>query len=136
MEQGPEHLPQIVVVGTLFKPQGSAVIQICGEFSCQTKNIIYGRLRAGLGWWLTWVSPAQLFNGGSHFFLGDAFVLLALGCSLQALPRQGASVEVHQHVAKRLKIVSSALLCMKKGDITNSLNVVTADRTHQCLNVY
>jgi hypothetical protein len=33
VEQGPEHLPQIVVVRTLFEPQGSAVIQICGEFS-------------------------------------------------------------------------------------------------------
>jgi hypothetical protein len=38
VEQGPEHLSQIVVVGPFFKPQGSAVIQICGEFSFKTKN--------------------------------------------------------------------------------------------------
>ena len=50
-------------------------------------------------WELTWVALAQHLDGGGHFFLADALVLLPLGGSLKALPRQGAQVKVHEHVA-------------------------------------
>ena len=52
-------------------------------------------------------------GSGAHLLLGDHVVLLLLGRRLEALPRQAASQEVHQHVAQRLEIVPPALLDAK-----------------------
>lgn len=48
---------------------------------------------------LTGVSLAEHLNGGGHFFLADAFILLPLGGGLEPLPGQRAQVEVHENVA-------------------------------------
>lgn len=60
---------------------------------------------------LTWVSLAQHLNGGGHFLLTDAFILLPLGSSLEPLPWQRAQVEVHEDVTQRLQVISPRLLC-------------------------
>lgn len=64
----------------------------------------------------TWVAFAQDFDGGGHFLLADAFVLLPLGGGFQALPGQGAQVEVHEDVAQRLQVVPPGLFCRRRGD--------------------
>lgn len=63
---------------------------------------------------LTWVSFAQNFNRSGHFLLTDSLILLSLCGSLQTLPWQRAQVEVHEHIAKRLQVISSGLLCERK----------------------
>ena len=60
---------------------------------------------------LTGVSLAEHLNGGGHFLLTDAFILLPLGGSLEPLPGQRAQVEVHENVAQRLQVISPRLLC-------------------------
>ena len=49
-------------------------------------------------------------DGRGHLLLADLLVLLLLGGGLEALPRQAAPQEVHQHVAQRLDVVPPALL--------------------------
>lgn len=66
---------------------------------------------------LTRVSFAKNLDGRGHFLLTDSLVLLSLGRSLEALPGQGAQVEVHQHIAERLQVVTSGLLCRQKREI-------------------
>lgn len=58
----------------------------------------------------TWESFAELFNGSRLFLLADLLVLLLVGGSLQSLPREPASQEVHEDMSQRLQIVSSGLL--------------------------
>lgn len=58
----------------------------------------------------TWKSLAELVDTGGHLLLADPLVLLSLGLGLEALPRQRAAVEVHEHVAERLEIVATTLL--------------------------
>jgi len=47
---------------------------------------------------------------------------------LQSLPRQRPTVEIHQHVAKRLEVISPALL-----DADMSVDAGVASRTSQVL---
>ncbi len=63
---------------------------------------------------LTGVSLAEHLDGGGHFLLTDAFILLPLGGSLEPLPGQRAQVEVHKNVTKRLQVVSPRLFCGAK----------------------
>lgn len=60
---------------------------------------------------LTWVSLAEYLDGGGHFLLTDAFILLPLGGSLESLPGKRPQVKVHEHVAQGLQIIPSGLLC-------------------------
>mmetsp|Transcript_46340 Transcript_46340/g.131036 ORF Transcript_46340/g.131036 Transcript_46340/m.131036 type:complete len:215 (+) Transcript_46340:273-917(+) len=55
-------------------------------------------------------APAQLLHGGGLLLLADPPVLLLLGARLDALPRQLAEAEVHQHVADALQVIAAALL--------------------------
>ena len=48
---------------------------------------------------LTGVTFAQHLYRSGHLLLADLLVLLLLGGCLEALPGQGAQVEVHEHVA-------------------------------------
>ena len=48
---------------------------------------------------LTGVPFAQHLHRSGHLLLADLLVLLLLGGCLEALPGQGAQVEVHEHVA-------------------------------------
>ena len=62
---------------------------------------------------LTGVSLAQHLHWCGHLLLADLLILLLLGGCLEALPGQCAQVEVHEHVAKRLHVVTATLLCRK-----------------------
>lgn len=89
-EQVAEDLAEIAVVGLVVEAQGAGVVQVDGE--------------------LVGKSTAQDLSGGGHLLLHDTVVLLLLGSSLQALPREGASAEVEHHITKGLHIVTSRLL--------------------------
>lgn len=60
---------------------------------------------------LTRVSFTEDLDGRRHLLLTDALVLLSLGRSLEALPGEGAQVEVHEDVAEGLQVIASGLLC-------------------------
>lgn len=62
---------------------------------------------------LTRVAFAEHLNGRWHLFLTDPLVLLALGGSLEALPGQGSQVEIHEHVAQALQVITATLFCEK-----------------------
>ena len=64
---------------------------------------------------LLWLVLAQLLNASLLLLLLDVGVLLSLGSSGKALPRETASEEVEDHVANGLKVVSSRLLVTKMG---------------------
>lgn len=66
---------------------------------------------------LTRVSLAEHLDGGGHFLLTDAFILLPLGGSLESLPGQRAQVKVHEHVAQGLQIIPSGLLCGRENRV-------------------
>jgi hypothetical protein len=55
-------------------------------------------------------SSAKEIGRGGHLLLHDAVVLLLLGSSLEALPRQSTTQEVHEDISERLKIISAGLL--------------------------
>lgn len=61
----------------------------------------------------------QLVYGCGDFAVGDLLVLLLLGGGAQSLPWQGATVEVHEHKAERLKVVTATLfdseMCVDGG---------------------
>lgn len=63
---------------------------------------------------LTRVSFAKNLDGCGHFLLTDSFILLSLGSGLEALPGEGAQVEVHENIAKRLQVITPGLLCGHK----------------------
>lgn len=66
---------------------------------------------------LTGVAFAEDLDGRRHLLLADALILLALGGRLEALPGQGAQVEVHEHVTQTLQVISTALLCRVKDKV-------------------
>ena len=69
---------------------------------------------------LTWKALAQVLDRRAHLLLADSLVFLALGGRLQALPRQRTAQEVHEHVAKRLHVVTPRLLCEPTNERTLS----------------
>ena len=52
---------------------------------------------------------AENFYGRGHLLFTDLLVFLFLSCSLQSLPWQATSVEVHEDVPQALHVVPSAL---------------------------
>eukprot|EP00754_Rhynchopus_humris_P023692 Rhum_TRINITY_DN14846_c4_g1::Rhum_TRINITY_DN14846_c4_g1_i4::g.122834::m.122834 len=86
----PEELPQVLVVRLVLEPERPRVVQVRRE--------------------LTREALAQRLHRGGHLLLADPVVLLLLRLRLQALPRQAATQEVHQHVAHSLEVVPPALL--------------------------
>ena len=72
---------------------------------------------------LTGVAFAEDLNGRRHLLLADPLVLLALGGRFEALPGQGAQVEVHEHVAQALQVISTALLCRVKDKVRGRVHL-------------
>jgi len=64
---------------------------------------------------LTREALAKILDSGRLFLLADLLVLLLVGSSLQTLPRQTATEEVHKDVAQSLEIVSTALFATQVG---------------------
>jgi len=92
-EEDPEELPEIHVVGSLLEAETAAVVEIHRELGRKTF--------------------AENFHWSRHLLLADLLVLLFLGGGLQSLPRQTASVEIHQDVPQAFHVVTSALLNSK-----------------------
>lgn len=90
LEQVLEQRPQIRVVGLVLELESSAVSAVLDE--------------------LFRVSSAKVFNLSHNLLLLDLLVLLLDVSSLQVLPGQRSSQEVHEQVSQRLDIVSSTLL--------------------------
>ena len=93
VEQVLQNLAEITNVGLVLKLEISTVVLVCSKFS--------------------WHAFAQRFYGNGQFFIADFLVLLLLGPSWDSLPGKIAPVEVHHHIADRLKVVSPGLLNTK-----------------------
>lgn len=89
-EKVAEKLAKVGVVGLVVKAKGSTVVEVEPELVGEAAAEELGRRR--------------------HLLLHDAIVLLLLGGSLEALPREGATEEVHEHVSEGLHVVSTRLL--------------------------
>lgn len=58
---------------------------------------------------------AQVLDGSRLLLLSNLLVLLLVGSSLEALPRQSTSEEVHENVAEGLEVIATRLLASKMG---------------------
>lgn len=85
-----EKLAEIGIVGLIIEAEGTSVVKEDPE--------------------LVGESAAQEIGRGGHLFLHDAIILLLFGSSLETLPRECPTEEVHQNVGQRLKIVTASLL--------------------------
>lgn len=90
-EEVTEDLAEVAVVGLVIEAEGARVVEIDGE--------------------LVREATAEDLGGGCHLLLHDTIVLLLLGGSLEALPRERATAEVQHDVAEGLHIVTARLLC-------------------------
>mmetsp|Transcript_7527 Transcript_7527/g.21372 ORF Transcript_7527/g.21372 Transcript_7527/m.21372 type:complete len:209 (-) Transcript_7527:115-741(-) len=90
VEKVAEHHSREGVVRPVLKAQVPAVVQVDGEFR--------------------WQVLAQHLGRDRLLLLVYALVSLLLRSTLEALPRQAASPEVHQHVADGFEIISTTLL--------------------------
>lgn len=82
---------------------------------------------------LTWVAFAEHLDGCGHFLLTDAFVLLPLGGSLEALPGQRTQVEIHEDISQRLQVIPSGLLCNDTGRLSSLQDTTNESFTAQVL---
>lgn len=94
-EEVAEELAEVRVVGLVVEAKRTAVVEVDGE--------------------LVGESTAEDVGGSGHLLLHDAVVLLLLGGSLQSLPRELATEEVHEDVTERLEVVTTGLLDTKVG---------------------
>lgn len=58
----------------------------------------------------TWESFTQILDRGGLLLLSNLLILLLVGSSFQALPRQATPEEVHEHMSQCLQVVPSRLL--------------------------
>ena len=90
-EEVTEDLAEVRVVGLVVEAERAGVVEVDGE--------------------LVGKAAAEDLGGRGHLLLHDAVVLLLLGGSLEALPRETAAAEVEHNVAERLHVVTARLLC-------------------------
>lgn len=88
-EEVAEELAKVGVVRLVIEAERAGVVQEYAELVGET--------------------AAQQVSGCGHLLLHDPVVLLLLGSSLETLPRQRATEEVHEHVGERLQIVPAGL---------------------------
>jgi hypothetical protein len=92
-EEIPEELAKVRVVGFVVESKRTAVVEVNGEFVGETTAEVFGRSR--------------------HLLLHDSVVLLLLGSSLESLPRERSTKEVHENVTERFHIVTTRLFCIQ-----------------------
>ena len=90
-KQVPEQFAQIGIVRLVVEAKSTAVVEEDAK--------------------LVGEAAAQQVGGGRHLLLHDSVILLLLGSSLEALPWQSTTEEVHENVGERLEIVTTSLLC-------------------------
>ncbi len=89
LESLSKELAEIVVVGGVFEAEVADVREVLAE--------------------LLGEAFAEVLDGGGLLLLTNLFVLLLVGSSLETLPRQTATEEVHEDVAEGLEIISARL---------------------------
>lgn len=89
LEQILEEFSQILVIWSFKEVKSSNVTQVGGHFF--------------------WLVFAEHLYRSSSLRVADLLVPFLQGVCLQALPRQRASKEVHEHVTESFEIISSAL---------------------------
>lgn len=94
-EKVTEELAEVRVVRLVIEPQSTGVVEEDAE--------------------LIGEAAAEQVGGGGHLLLHDAIVLLLLGGSLESLPRERATKEVHEDVSKGLEIIAASLLDTQMG---------------------
>jgi len=99
VEQVPEELAQVAVVGTLVKMHLATKVQIVDKLAGE--------------------ALAEHDNRGGQLLLRDPLVLLPLVGRLQALPGQGTQVEVHENIPQRFQVIATRLfnaqMCVNGG---------------------
>lgn len=89
-KENSKELSQVHIVGCLVEAKATTIVQIHGELGREAFTEHLHRRR--------------------HLFLADLLVLLFLVGRLQSLPREIATIEVHQHITQRLHIIATTLL--------------------------
>ena len=86
-------MAKVVVIGRVFEAKIADVRQV---------------VRKGLR-----EAVAENLDVGRLFLFAYLFVLLLVGCSLEALPRKSAAEEVHKNMTQSLEIITTRLLAAK-----------------------
>jgi hypothetical protein len=108
LERLSEEFAQVVVVRCILEAEVANVAQILVKLLCNllTKRYYSNVIRCEH----TREAVAEILNRGCLLLLADLLVLLLVGSSLQALPWQTASQEVHEDVTQSFQIVPTRLL--------------------------
>lgn len=85
-----EELSKVRVVGLVIESERTAVVEVDGK--------------------LVGEATAENFGRCGHLLLHNSVVLLLLGSSLETLPGELATKEVHEYVSQRFHIISTRLL--------------------------
>lgn len=95
LERLREKFAEIIVVGLVLKTKVADVCEVLGK--------LFGE------------SFTEILDGSGLLLLANLLILLLVSSSLEALPRQATTEEVHENVAQGLEIISSGLLAAKMG---------------------
>lgn len=94
-EQVSEELAEVRVIGFVIEAESTGIVQEDAKLVGET--------------------AAEEVGGGGHLLLHDTVVLLLLGSSLEALPWESTTKEVHEDVGKGLEIITTSLLDAQVG---------------------
>jgi hypothetical protein len=94
-EQVPEELAEVRVIGFVIEAESAGIVQEDTKLVGET--------------------TAEQVGRSGHLLLHDAVVLLLLGSSLETLPWEGTTKEVHEDVGKGLEIITTSLLDAQVG---------------------
>jgi len=89
-EEIPKELSQVRVVRLVVEPQSPSVVQKDGK--------------------LVGEAATEKIGGCGHLFLHDPVVLLLLGGSLETLPGERTTEEVHEDISERFEVIAAGLL--------------------------
>jgi len=95
LQRSSEEFAEVVVVGLVLEAQVADVRKVLVE--------------------LLWVAITEVLDRGRLLLLSNLFVLLLVGSSLQSLPWETSTEEVHEHVAEGLEIITTRLFPAKMG---------------------
>jgi len=95
VEEVAEDVSKVVVVGLVLETERTTDLKVCHK--------------------LLWEAFAKHFDRRAHLSFADLLILKLFSCRLQPLPRERAAEEVHDDVAERFKVVTTALLDAEVG---------------------
>ena len=95
LQRSGEEFAEVIVIGLVLKAQVANVRKVLVE--------------------LLRVAVTEVLDGSRLLLLSNLFVLLLVGSSLQALPGETSTEEVHEDVAERLEIITTRLFPAKMG---------------------